>query len=580
MADNLYRDTKGKAEHGTARYSRNEGRSDRKVHDRRRRSRSARDSEDEERAEKRCRREEKRMRKELRRLRRAARESIAKPYTSNLNNEQGQCTNYDKSSSEDEADSALKLQDSGIFVWKKKNEMLRKQGIRVAAEDEMKRKKEIEEDLQRAKIRRTQREAERAEWEAEQARQARDREQAENADWHNAEQSFLGSQHLLRQAIRLRQGRPTDADQLARNMRLDLLDVSFDSRSPAEYLDDRVQNGITAADVDMLLDAVETELDCLADFTTERDSSVFSHRTRLMWWTSTETFLKGLARSLREQSAIGGAAATGLNVTVRGDVDKLLTGKTKAQLQELEQEMSDKLAGGSKSGTGTDSRFGEVDFWTATLRSIRSRLARATLRELSDAFAREKSRLRAAEPKRLYENAQMKASESRLRSEDDLLRTEKARGMGADEEIFDEEAAVPEAVRRKAYVPGYIWNDKYRPRKPRYYNRVHTGYDWTKYNRTHYDHNNPPPKTVQGYKFNIFYPDLIDKSTTPSFSISKTDNPEVCIITFTSGPPYEDIAFKIVNRQWEQSHRKGYRCSFDRGILHLWFNFQRYRYRR
>ena len=32
------------------------------------------------------------------------------------------------------------------------------------------------------------------------------------------------------------------------------------------------------------------------------------------------------------------------------------------------------------------------------------------------------------------------------------------------------------------------------------------------YNRTHYDHDNPPPKTVQGYKFNIFYPDLIDKT--------------------------------------------------------------------
>ena len=24
---------------------------------------------------------------------------------------------------------------------------------------------------------------------------------------------------------------------------------------------------------------------------------------------------------------------------------------------------------------------------------------------------------------------------------------------------------------------------------------------------------NPPPKIVQGYKFNIFYPDLIDKKT-------------------------------------------------------------------
>jgi hypothetical protein len=49
----------------------------------------------------------------------------------------------------------------------------------------------------------------------------------------------------------------------------------------------------------------------------------------------------------------------------------------------------------------------------------------------------------------------------------------------------------------------YSWSDKYRPRKPRYYNRVHTGYDWNQYNKKHYDIDNPPPKTVQGYKLNV-----------------------------------------------------------------------------
>lgn len=71
----------------------------------------------------------------------------------------------------------------------------------------------------------------------------------------------------------------------------------------------------------------------------------------------------------------------------------------------------------------------------------------------------------------------------------------------------------------------YLWSDKYRPRKPRYFNRVHTGFEWNKYNQTHYDMDNPPPKIVQGYKFNIFYPDLIDKNGTPEyFLVSKTKN--------------------------------------------------------
>lgn len=127
----------------------------------------------------------------------------------------------------------------------------------------------------------------------------------------------------------------------------------------------------------------------------------------------------------------------------------------------------------------------------------------------------------------------------------------------------------------------YWWHDKYRPRKPKYFNRVHTGYEWNKYNQTHYDHDNPPPKIVQGYKFNIFYPDLVDKIRAPTYTIEKDgSNGETCLIRFHAGPPYEDIAFRIVNKEWEYSHKKGFKCTFERGILHVYFNFKRYRYRR
>ena len=64
-------------------------------------------------------------------------------------------------------------------------------------------------------------------------------------------------------------------------------------------------------------------------------------------------------------------------------------------------------------------------------------------------------------------------------------------------------------------LKNYEWSSKYQARKPRYLNVVITGYEWNKYNQTHYDADNPPPKTVQGYRFNVFYPDLIDKTKTP-----------------------------------------------------------------
>ena len=47
-----------------------------------------------------------------------------------------------------------------------------------------------------------------------------------------------------------------------------------------------------------------------------------------------------------------------------------------------------------------------------------------------------------------------------------------------------------------------------------------------------------------------------------------------------TGAPYEDLAFKVVNREWEQSHKRGFRCRFERGILQVYFNFKRHRYRR
>lgn len=86
---------------------------------------------------------------------------------------------------------------------------------------------------------------------------------------------------------------------------------------------------------------------------------------------------------------------------------------------------------------------------------------------------------------------------------------EARKGMGDDEAEFSVETKLDSQI--------YLWSDKYRPRKPRYFNRVHTGFEWNKYNQTHYDMDNPPPKIVQGYKFNIFYPDLIDKNFTPKY---------------------------------------------------------------
>lgn len=107
-----------------------------------------------------------------------------------------------------------------------------------------------------------------------------------------------------------------------------------------------------------------------------------------------------------------------------------------------------------------------------------------------------------------------------------------------DEEEMRDEICLPHQT--------FAWQQKYTPQKPVYFNKIRSGYDWNQYNQTHYDEKNPPPKVIQGYSFNIFYPDLIDKKQRPSFSLEPdpTDS-NWCVIRFHAGAPYEDVAFRV-----------------------------------
>lgn len=468
------------------------------------------------------------------------------------------------------------LLEEGSFVWKKKVEQQRRRGELASAVDEARRREELAEELEETKQRRAERDRERAALEEERARVEKEREQEENADWHRAEASFHGTQHFLRQAVRIRQGRPVGSDIFARNLRLDLLDVPADAVGPVQRLQD-----MDVAQLAVVAEDVEKELDFIPDYSVEADSDVFNRDVRIEWW---ECVKKCVESRLQGLTGTGHGGGTGVHGVVHEDLERLLQGKSFNKLKEMEQEISKRLQPSSdiEARAAADNGYEEVDFWTVALTRIRHLLAEQRLSEMNNVLMLERAHRFDTMP----EDKEVKrqgdvADEGNGNIDLEMEKKEEERGMGADEEKFTDEVEVPVPSEKRRQLPsGYAWNDKYRPRKPRYYNRVHTGYDWTKYNRTHYDHDNPPPKTVQGYRFNIFYPDLIDPSRAPTYTISKTDNPEVSIITFKAGPPYEDLAFKIVNRPWERSHRRGYRCSFDRGILQLWFNFQRYRYRR
>ena len=145
---------------------------------------------------------------------------------------------------------------------------------------------------------------------------------------------------------------------------------------------------------------------------------------------------------------------------------------------------------------------------------------------------------------------------------------EVARGVQENEEVFTNEEAVGASFKPTSHTE---------LRKPKFFNRVQLGYEWNKYNQTHYDHDNQPPKVVQGYRFNVFYPNLIDKSKAPTYKIEReggrkrgqtfapAGEDDTCVIRFIAGPPYQDIAFRIVDKEWDYSAKRdrGFKSTFE-----------------
>ncbi|KAG5918760.1 hypothetical protein E4U42_006744 [Claviceps africana] len=286
--------------------------------------------------------------------------------------------------------------------------------------------------------------------------------------------------------------------------------------------------------------------------------------------------------------------------SVMSDIDKILSPKTYDQLETLEKQIKTKL----RSDEDID-----TDYWEQLLRHLLVWKSKAILARIyGEILEKRQEMLKAREPTTLSGQAlpapadrgqgfeagttpfmpvQNNTGEDASNVTNALYNREAARGISENEEVFAAEEEVPAAPKPK-------WADKYRARKPRYFNRVQMGYEWNKYNQTHYDYDNPPPKVVHGYKFNIFYPDLIDKTKAPTFKIIRehgrrrgesfaaAGEEDTCLIRFIAGPPYEDIAFRIVDREWDYSSKRerGFRSSFEKGILQLHFQFKKIFYRK
>ncbi|PIA19310.1 hypothetical protein COEREDRAFT_69021 [Coemansia reversa NRRL 1564] len=496
------------------------------------------------------------------------------------------------------------------FVWKKKVEQDKAKGLSREEREEAERLRheEAQSELVNLRKRREIREIEQKQREEDMARQRREKEQEKLGDWERREEEFHLQQAKRRAEIRIKEHRPKAIDILAMNLRL--ANEEMDDSEIAEISMARIDVDEPHKLVEELDDSESSEF--LQEV--EMYLSLENNAQNVEFW---ENMAIVAGAHLSTINSNGGSGAIGgSSNNNRSEMQEILTGKSLHELSQLEGDVQAKLSG--------EQGAVDVDYWEQVRKELVVEKAKATLTEMhADILERrlkrvQQARSETANPsasqgnigkavqqqgggseveqrkRQRLEELQRRILEGHVADEDSGIGGGRApEGRGSSNRDIGQE--MYEAEMRKEQDPGtamfsveatmptrtYAWQDKHRPRKPRYFNRVHTGYEWNKYNQTHYDKDNPPPKVVQGYKFNIFYPDLIDRTKAPTYKVERdpTDD-ETCVLRFSAGPPYEDIAFRIVNREWEYNRRRGFRNTFDRGVLQLHFRFKRHYYRR
>eukprot|EP00818_Percolomonas_sp_WS_P002012 CAMPEP_0117443486 /NCGR_PEP_ID=MMETSP0759-20121206/4718_1 /TAXON_ID=63605 /ORGANISM="Percolomonas cosmopolitus, Strain WS" /LENGTH=509 /DNA_ID=CAMNT_0005235459 /DNA_START=163 /DNA_END=1692 /DNA_ORIENTATION=+ len=268
---------------------------------------------------------------------------------------------------------------------------------------------------------------------------------------------------------------------------------------------------------------------------------------------------------------------------IQHQIDELFNGKDYDQLLKTEEEIREQL----------QDPEADVEYWDSLLRHMHIYKAQALLNHfytdmmtqwnLQQAQRREQERKKKLETDESQQTQDAQpntpaASNAKLTPQD-LIMKQSDQGSTV---AFSNEVSLPVNSAASSEQPHESAQPtrKHRLVKPQYYNRVILGFEWSKYNRIHFDIDNLPPKQIQGYRFNLFFPLLPEGAPSPTYTVEKHSK-GFCIVRFHAGHPYSDIAFQIIDKgDWETKPRKGFRCEFHSGILSLWFKFKRHTRRR
>ncbi|KAJ8304258.1 hypothetical protein KUTeg_017841 [Tegillarca granosa] len=338
-------------------------------------------------------------------------------------------------------------------------------------------------ELEKVKKRRLERERELEEREKERERLQRDKEVEYFREWEKQEDSVTKPIDLLGKYI------SAEDD-----------DLAIEMHEPYTYL-----YGLTITDLEDLLEDIKVYLELEegknADYWRDIITVTNDELNKLRKLDTTQ-------REFRDRRE-------GINESVSHEVASIFKGKTTSQLLLLEEQIKKKLKGGE----GVD-----VGYWESLLQQLKAHMARTRLRERHQEQGIESDPLF---PAGVYkEDTEQEQEEVKQETPGPEEDSEPQAGTSAEDDS-GEAVITEEDIEDQAYVDyeagGYspkllrttdldidaVIYDPVDDMKKLELARLQVktsgrvrGFEWNKYNQTHYDIDNPPPKIVQGYKFN------------------------------------------------------------------------------
>jgi len=479
------------------------------------------------------------------------------------------------------------------FTWKKREEKSKSnESLEKDTKSRQVNQDHIFGEIEKVRKRRKDREIQFEELERIRAEENRMKELENYDEWARKEEEFHLQQQRQRSAIRLVEGREKPIDVMAKNLLMfGLTDEERKNRAAVKYQEkynvmselhnleaelERPQDflkNLRLGELEELAGDVET----FRRLESDANRGLFSEEsTILRYWNDVLTVVYEEIRFLKEGGESSSYAST------NKEIQKLFTAQSEAELSKMKKDIQERIRKTAHMSVMSSEGTDDVNYWKTVLEQLNVHVAKSQLSAMHNKMLiRQLEQLEQKREELETADTNNEPNTTEDEKDEDANDPEPSDNNPPDDfngTSIEEELGLTDEVDMKGNT--YVWQDKFRPRKPRYFHRVKSGYDWNTYNKTHYDHDNPPPKIVQGYRFNVFYPDLIDKTKTPQFYLEPTESNEFCIIRFSGGPPYEDIAFKIINREWNRSRKHGFKSTFERGILTLYFNFTTHWYRR